>query len=155
MADGEREIITNPMWDSNNPHSTDSGSDYSNVNWDDVFTLGLSSAFDLTGRKAAKTQFENQLFLDNSARAYNSQEAAKQRAWEEYMSGTQYQRAVADLKAAGLNPWLALQNSGFAGNTPSGSSASSSSGSASQANNKLAMAAGVIATALRMFFMKH
>lgn len=33
----------------------------------------------------------------------------KQMDWQEYMSGSQYQRMINDLKAAGLNPWLALQ----------------------------------------------
>lgn len=117
-------------------------------------TSALNTLFDPTGKNAAQAQFENQMYLDNSARAFNAQEAEKQRSWEQMMSNTQYQRAVADIKAAGLNPWLALQNSGFSGNTPSGSSASSSSGSAGMAQNKLAMAAGLIATALRMFLTK-
>lgn len=117
-------------------------------------TSALNTMFDPTGSNAAQKQFENQLSLDNSAREFNAAEAEKQRAWEEYMSNTQTQRAAADLKAAGLNPWLAVQGSGFNGSTPSGSSASSSSGGASMANNKLSVAAGLIATALRMFLTK-
>ena len=114
----------------------------------------LNKALDLKGTEAAKTQFENQLYLDNSARAFNAKEAQKQRDFEKMMSNSQYQRAVADIKAAGLNPWLAVQNAGMAGNTPTGSSASSSSGQSSMANNRLYMAAGLIATALKMMMTK-
>lgn len=126
-------------------------------NWlfeENPIAKSLNKALDLKGTEAAKTQFENQLYLDNSARAFNAQEAQKQRDFEKMMSNTQYQRAVADIKAAGLNPWLAVQNSGMAGNTPTGSSASSSSGQSSMANNRLYMAAGLIATALKMMMTK-
>lgn len=135
--------------------------------WKDGYQFGdiITSAFspltsvnkwlDVTGSEAAQNQFINQQKLDAEARAYNSAEAQKQRDFEERMSNTAIQRSVKDLENAGLNKWLALQNGVQQASTPSGSSASSSSGGASMANNKLAMAAGIIATALRIFLTKH
>jgi len=55
----------------------------------------------------------------------SAKEAAKNREFQREMSGTQYQRGVADLKAAGLNPMLAYMGGGAHGgaSTPSGATA--------------------------------
>lgn len=56
---------------------------------------------------------------NNVAMNYNSAEALANREWQEHMSSTAYQRAVEDMKKAGLNPILAFSNGGAS--TPGGS----------------------------------
>lgn len=77
-------------------------------------------------------------------RKFNAEEAEKQRSWEQEMSNTAYQRSVADMKAAGINPAMMYANNGQGATTPTGSSASSH---ASNSSNILSGIANVINSA--------
>lgn len=73
------------------------------------------------GTGAIAMEFNRDMMLQQQA--YNSAEAQKNRDWQERMSNTAYQRAMEDMKKAGLNPILAYQQGGAS--TPSGSQATS------------------------------
>lgn len=76
-------------------------------------------------------QFVNDITGTTANNQFSAQQAQIQRDWEQYMSNTSYQRAVADLKAAGLNPAMLYASGGQGASTPSGASASASRGGAS------------------------
>lgn len=67
---------------------------------------------------------EANIQLQQMANEASAIEAQKNRDWQQMMSNTAHQREVADLKAAGLNPWLSVSGSGAA--TGSGATASQS-----------------------------
>lgn len=61
---------------------------------------------------------------EREANEFTASQAQLQREWEERMSNTAFQRQVADMQAAGINPALAMSGS-MGASTPSGASANS------------------------------
>lgn len=119
--------------------------------WNDISGKTASNSFNSAEAQKAR-DFEAAQAQIN--RDYNSAEAMKQRDWEAMMSNTAYQRQVADMKAAGLNPAAAYLTSGgasspsgsaaTAGAVPNGSAAHSASGDSGGVFGLLAHVAGGI-----------
>lgn len=91
---------------------------------------------DVTGKTNTSIQNSAAAALQEDAQAFSASEAQKERDWQTQMSNTAYQRSMADLQAAGLNPALAASSP-----ASSGQGAFASSGVAgSQASNVNALA---------------
>lgn len=90
--------------------------------------MGLISSAITQAMNTAATIKTNQANrqLQYDINAFNSAEAQKQREWEEYMSNTAYQRGMADMKKAGINPLLGY--AAGAASTPESNNAHSALG---------------------------
>lgn len=77
-----------------------------------------------------------------TTRGFNASEAAANRDFQAEMRRTQYQTAIGDLKAAGLNPMLAYRNGGAG--TPPGSAASGGQASGTAASGSAASSGSML-----------
>lgn len=73
-------------------------------------------------------QVINDITGTSATNEFNAEQARIQREWETQMSNTAYQRAVADMEKAGLNPAMLYASGGNGASTPNGANASGRAG---------------------------
>jgi len=96
------------------------GNAISGVGIKDIAAPLIGAAGSYLGQTSANNANQQ---LMQQGNAFNEVQSEKQMDFQREMRKTQYQTAVEDLKAAGLNPMLAYTQGGSG--TPSGASASS------------------------------
>lgn len=107
--------------------------------------------FSIASAAAAAAQLGGQWMANSSnadmsrdANRFSAKQAALNRAFQERMSNTAWQRGVIDMKKAGINPMLAVSQGGAS--APSGSSASGTTGAPQQSVTKDAASTAIQAS---------
>lgn len=103
--------------------------------WDGIGGFAGDVIGGIGGYMGAEQQGDDMIENTRVANQFSAEQASMNRAFQERMSNTSYQRGTADMKEAGLNPMLAYSQGGAS--TPSGNAAS---GIAAGTVNKLGSA---------------
>lgn len=90
-----------------------------NANLINTQTLANQYGFN-SGAWAEAANWNESMF--NQSMAFNAEQAQLNREWQERMDSTKYQRAIKDMKAAGLNPVLAVNGNGISVSSGGGGS---------------------------------
>lgn len=107
IFDASNASSASQAWSNNNSNSNSVSNSWSNTQGINATNMAIQNA-----NNANSTALE----AWREAAEYNDKQAEIQRAWQERMSNTQYQRAIEDMRKAGLNPIMALAN-GFSGSS--------------------------------------
>lgn len=149
MIDGMLQGDYSQMYN-NQPHSSVAG-DFGRTWLGQIF--GANSYTDrddwIRNEQSANNAFVRDMLALNEQNIFNANEAQKSRDFQERMSNTAYQRAVQDMKLAGINPVLAFQQGGAsvtAGSSASSGSPGSRSGfNSPRSSNGLSAIASIVA----------
>lgn len=102
---------------------SNSGGQNTAKSWSNTNGAGATASSNIQASTANASAYQNWL----AAAKFNAEQARIQRDWQERMANTVYQRSIADMKAAGINPILAANMGLGTASVGSGAAASLSS----------------------------